>query len=498
MGYKILVLIPVSSKSHKNTFDPIIEELVKREHQVTLVTNFNSSKPEPGVKTIFLEDVFKLYTEMTPMATNMTLNPMTTFLSMGPLYSKICHVIFKDPSMVTFLESSKKYDVVLVNAVMCECTLQLAHSYGIPIVMVSPPALLDHISWALNIPHPTSYIPFIMSPYNSEMTFVERFLNLLFSISWFALRDLYLLPYADEAVRTYVPNAASISDIHKNVSFVLVNSHFSMNDPRPSMPCMAEVGGMHCRPAKKLPKEFEKFVNDSGEDGFIVFSMGSIVQGHYLPDNLVGAFKTAFSQIKQRVIWKYETPLEGLSPNVMIAKWIPQQDLIGHPKCRLAITHGGLLSLQEVAYHGVPLLGVPFGADRDGNLLKAVDKGFADTIDFKTVTPEIIVEKMNFMLQNQQIKEKAAEISALLKDRPQSPVETAAYWIEYVIRHKGAHHLKSTAAGKLNFFQYFMLDVISVMLIIVMTALAVVAFVSKKLLKCCSKRFRPDKKEKQQ
>lgn len=51
---------------------------------------------------------------------------------------------------------------------------------------------------------------------------------------------------------------------------------------------------------------------------------------------------------------------------------------------------------------------------------------------------------------------------ALMDDRPMSPLDTALYWVEYVIRHQGAHHLSLKSASQLNFFQYFLLDIIAV------------------------------------
>lgn len=50
------------------------------------------------------------------------------------------------------------------------------------------------------------------------------------------------------------------------------------------------------------------------------------------------------------------------------------------------------------------------------------------------------------------------KLSEIYRDRPATALETAVYWTEYVIRHKGAKHLRYPAAD-LNFFQYYSLDV---------------------------------------
>jgi glucuronosyltransferase len=40
--------------------------------------------------------------------------------------------------------------------------------------------------------------------------------------------------------------------------------------------------------------------------------------------------------------------------------------IIGHKNARVFISHGGLIGIQETVYHGVPLLGLPFGNDQLG------------------------------------------------------------------------------------------------------------------------------------
>lgn len=50
-------------------------------------------------------------------------------------------------------------------------------------------------------------------------------------------------------------------------------------------------------------------------------------------------------------------------------------------------------------------------------------------------------------------------LSMRFKDRPKTPKEEVVYWTEYTIKHKGAHHLKS-AALKLSWYQYLLIDVL--------------------------------------
>lgn len=50
------------------------------------------------------------------------------------------------------------------------------------------------------------------------------------------------------------------------------------------------------------------------------------------------------------------------------------------------------------------------------------------------------------------------------RDRPMTPQESVVYWTEYVLRHKGAHHLKSEALN-LTWYQYMLLDVIFVVVV---------------------------------
>ena len=92
--------------------------------------------------------------------------------------------------------------------------------------------------------------------------------------------------------------------------------------------------------------------------------------------------------------------MAGLPANVKLSKWVPQQEVLGHPNTKLFITHGGLLSTQEATYHGVPLVGIPIFADQNTNMKQAERAGYAVTIDILEFTEESLESAVNEILTN--------------------------------------------------------------------------------------------------
>ena len=68
--------------------------------------------------------------------------------------------------------------------------------------------------------------------------------------------------------------------------------------------------------------------------------MGSMVRS--MDKSKSEMIATALSRLDQKVIWRYagDKP-KSLGSNTKIMDWIPQNDLIGHHKTKLFITHGG-------------------------------------------------------------------------------------------------------------------------------------------------------------
>ena len=51
--------------------------------------------------------------------------------------------------------------------------------------------------------------------------------------------------------------------------------------------------------------------------------------------------------------------MEDKPQNVMLSKWLPQQDILGHPNLRVFVSHGGQSSCQESLCHQKPMVRYP-------------------------------------------------------------------------------------------------------------------------------------------
>lgn len=59
-----------------------------------------------------------------------------------------------------------------------------------------------------------------------------------------------------------------------------------------------------------------------------------------------------------------------------------------------------MLGTQESIYHGVPLLGLPFGNDQRANVAKAVKDGWALKLDWDKLNDQTLGDAINHLLRD--------------------------------------------------------------------------------------------------
>ncbi|XP_051972400.1 UDP-glucuronosyltransferase 2A1-like isoform X2 [Xyrauchen texanus] len=384
------------------------------------------------------------------------LNPLQIFMKFYTFVSKhldtcliYCDGILKSPQLMDKLRQGK-FDVLLSDP-MCPCSDIVAEQLNIPLVYTLRFSIAHTLERMCGqLPAPPSFVPGAMSKLTDKMSFTERIFNMLFYLSQDALAITLWKKY-DNYYTDYLGRPTSFCEMMGKADIWLIRSYWDFEFPRPFLPNFKFVGGLHCTPAKPLSK----------------------------------------------VLWRYsgEKP-DTLGGNTRIYDWIPQNDLLGHPKTRAFITHGGTNGIFEAIYHGVPMVGIPLFGDQPDNLAHMKVKGAAVVMDgIKNMQTQDLVDGLNAVINDPSYKENAMRLSRIHHDRPMKPLDEAVFWIEFVMRNKGAKHLR-VEAHNLTWYQYHCLDVFAFLITIV----TVVLYISFKMCKffimrCCFRSKRKSKKE---
>ncbi len=111
------------------------------------------------------------------------------------------------------------------------------------------------------------------------------------------------------------------------------------------------------------------------------------------------------------------------------------------------------------------------------NIHKAVDKGIAEVLYIKDLSLDNICEKILLMMSNPTYNEKIRKYSTAFRDRMETALERAIWWIEWTMRHPTGIVFEEK---KLNFLQIESVDVISFLTITFGLFLAVVMLLIRK------------------
>ncbi|KAL1491899.1 hypothetical protein ABEB36_012421 [Hypothenemus hampei] len=475
-GEKLLLIFHSPSKSHYFLGNELAKGLAKLGHEVTIVAPFEEKNPPKNYRNIVLENV------ETELGNNLRRNLFELdnippfyqllFLFSSPLQG-ISELVLNNVKIQNLLKSNETFDAVILDQTLNDALKWFAYHFKVPLILLWSQGANRYVNNPVANPQNPSYIVDMFLNFNTPMTFYERFYNFVFG----AMQDLilyyYLEPNQNKILKKYMPDAPDLGDPQYNVSLVICNSHESIYEALPHVPNMIDIGGFHVNPSEKLSKDLKKFM-DNAKEGVIYFSMGSILKPSNMPKDKKDIILKVLGSRKEKVLWKWdEDQLENKPDNVMISKWFPQHSILAHPNCKLFITHGGLLSTTETVYFGVPVLAFPMFGDQNSNAERITAKGFGLKMKFAELTEESLTEALVKLLEDPTYLEKAKHASALLHDRPLKPIELADYWIKYVIRHKGAPHLR-VAGVNLPLYKYYMIDVLAVILGVLLVAFLVI------------------------
>ncbi|KAM7415575.1 hypothetical protein PAMA_017880 [Pampus argenteus] len=485
-GGKVLVF--PTDGSHWINMKVIIEELHYRGHEITVLRALDSwyIKSESLLyKTVTIESsngfdeegfgefvtrMLNMRREGASIWTRLSLEyeVLTQFYQMNKQVVKMLVDVFENKTLMQSFHNAK-YDLVLTDPAIGGGVL-LAHRLRLPLVL--------NVRWTIQgeghhaiAPSPLSYVPIPSTELTDKMTFSQRVRNVLFYLFtrlqiWYVTDSNYR-PF----VHRYFGPDVHYMELFQAADIWLMRNDFTFEFPRPTMPNIVYMSGFQCKPSKPLSKELEDFVQSSGEHGVIVMTLGTLVAK--LPEDITEDIAAAFAQLPQKVIWRHKGKRPStLGNNTLLLDWLPQNDLLGHPKTRVFVAHGGTNGVQEAVYHGVPLLGLPLMFDQHDNFFRMEVRGVAKVLDIATVNRDNFLQALKEVLYEPSYREKMKALSNLQRDQPMKPLDRAIFWIEFVMRHRGASHLR-TDSYKMSKIQYYSIDVMAFLLAVILLVVTV-------------------------
>ncbi|PIO77547.1 hypothetical protein TELCIR_00362 [Teladorsagia circumcincta] len=192
----------------------------------------------------------------------------------------------------------------------------------------------------------------------------------------------------------------------------MVNSNELYELPRPTLAKIVNIGGVgvQLKDSKPLTPEFKQIIDRS--EGLVVFSFGSVAPSHLMPQTWKTAFLESFAHFSNlSFVLRYEGAdlKDRLPKNVYLFKWIPQADLLRHPKTIAFLSHGGYNSLQEVIAAGVPLITIALWGDQPRNAKLAAKLGIAVNLQKSDISTSAVTDALNKVINNRSVQNQKAE-----------------------------------------------------------------------------------------
>ncbi|KAF5269280.1 hypothetical protein FQR65_LT02581 [Abscondita terminalis] len=445
---RILGISPSPSHSHQVVFQQIWKELSLRGHELVVLTAdpINNS----SLTNLTEIDLHNISYDIWNRDLKNIINAhedsvIQSMLKLVTTKFEIADAQFQDEQVRALINNqTERFDLVMVEYLLPIYYVFAAH-FDCPFIgitsMDAPPISFNFVG---NPNHP-AITPDNQFYYDEKLTLFQRVRSTFISIFTGLLFDILFKAHQQEIVsKHFKKEMPHVHEIAENVSLLFLNTEPIFHPIRSLVPSVIQIGGkIQKGEGKPLEKELKERL-DQATNGFIYFSLGSNVKSKDLPPEKQKIILETFSEVPYLVLWKFELDnLPNKPKNVITFKWVSQESVLKHPNIKLFVTQGGLQSMEEAVFNFVPMVGIPFFSDQFQNVRKMVAKGMGLSVDHQSLNKNDLKTKMLEVIENSKYKEKVIEIGTLIQDQPMTGLEKVVWWTEYVLRHKGARHLRS-------------------------------------------------------
>ncbi|TKR89269.1 hypothetical protein L596_013400 [Steinernema carpocapsae] len=488
-GYKILVYSPRAGQSHVNFLGRISDILVEEGHDVTVVLPIIGTRSHSNgtklAKTIVIDKDKKCGID-----DDKGDGPFDSFLwSERRFFDKIkilnnivekhicqCKKTIMEVELINELKK-ENFDLGISEAFDL-CGMPFFHEIGVKKhVLVSSMMLIEWVGAIFAAPNLPSLVPASFGELSNRMSYLQRIENI--ADIWIGDKFFDDMRRLTQSVidKKYGRQVMDVRQKLTEATFVITNSDPLIDFPRPISERILNIGGISVPPAKPLDTFWEDVVTRRRKT--VLFSFGSVAKSALMPAEVKKSVLETFSRFPDTTfIWKYENESHNVAaryPNIVASKWVPQNDLLNHPRMSLFITHSGMASTLETSARGVPMLCIPLFGDQMRNAKMVETIGTSISVDKKVMyDPDKFEAHISDLLSNDSYRQKAQRLAEMIKHRPRDQRRSLVKYIEFAAKFGG---LTEKRMPELGYMQYYLLDIIipAILIACLMVASMIVA-----------------------
>ena len=453
-GAKRVIMLPMPFESNIDYHDKVARALTKLGHEVWMTVPVNLAEKDrqgrDNLSVVLYDTPFDIEERTMPRL------PERYFQGLSANYDELetimkehCERILKNHTFFKTLQHIRPDFVVIDNLSLVYELAILPYKLGVPFAFVG--SSYDPI--AQRVPFSPAVTPLPVFPYSDHMTFFQRVKNTVrFLRQCWTYKDAY-----EDAVARFAPEKPNIpvDMLIARAEIWLVEMDHILDYPKPSLPNVKFIGGTVKGPAGPLPEEFKSFM-DVASEGVVIVSLGKYVLS--VPTEISDKLFEVFESLPMKVVFKSNLT----SPNpakIMTARWLPQNDLLGHPNTKVFVSHCDKDGQYEALYHAVPVVATPLFYDQPYNAERMRVKGLAEVLDLRTCTAGEMRAAVLKVARQPRYKQAIAAASRLFRQQFHLPVDVAARWLDHVMKYGGAY--MRSAGQDLTMHEFLIFDVIA-------------------------------------
>ena len=356
------------------------------------------------------------------------------------------------------------FDIIVGDTLSFPCLMCLSRKWNIAGVYLSlslPYILLDFHTWPF---------PAVQSGYTDNLTFIQRLVSTVNTKLTLCILKIYI--FITSLFRRDFCKTVKISrgqllhsaDYHPQI----ITSSFGFGFPRVVTPLTDYVGPMISQSQPELPQDIAEWLHSRDCKSVVYMSMGStgILTSEQAEMIINGA-----TQANLSVVWSLRKSNQHIlqhmtydPDNVLIAEWVPQMTVLKDPRINSAILHGGMGGVQEALSCGVPILVIPFFFDQIDNAVRVQHYHYGEMVYLYELTAPVITQKLR-LLGSQVYRKNVKMLQRIYKK--DGGVSKAADLVEFYANVGYEHLVPSYAKYNWSWVEFYNMDVCFVLILAV-------------------------------